>query len=222
MDQGEQLFGENRLWLSGAAPWLATERRPQIVQSYFSFLPFALADIVCLALAEILAEKIRACYQRNKARDIYDLGVFATRPLDHAVIRRLVVLKLWQARDAFDPARLLRKFEDGRDFDWDDLRQLLNRAVVIDREKITTDCVRGFGYLMLTPEQQAEFVRDLPEVFLPIHGGWGRMGMTHIRLAKASEDVLVGALRSAWMLRREKNARTKKKTRAPKGRRKFV
>ena len=70
---------------------------------------------------------------------------------------------------------------------------------------------QGYGNLMLTPEQQAEFVRELPEVFLPIRGGWGRMGMTHIRLAKANEDVLVGALRTAWMLRREKNARTKKR-----------
>jgi hypothetical protein len=75
----------------------------------------------------------------------------------------------------------------------------------------------GYGNLMLTPEQQAEFVRELPEVFLPIHGGWGRMGMTHVRLAKANEDVLVGALRTAWMLRREKNAQTKNR-RAPKGR----
>jgi hypothetical protein len=75
----------------------------------------------------------------------------------------------------------------------------------------------GYGNLMLTPEQQAEFVRELPEVFLPVHGGWGRMGMTHIRLAQANEDVLVGALRTAWVLRREKNARTKKK-RAPKRR----
>jgi len=48
---------------------------------------------------------------------------------------------------------------------------------------------------MLTPEQQAEFVRERPDIFLPIPGGWGRMGMTHIRLAQASEDVLVGALR---------------------------
>src|ERR1039458_1164026 len=62
----------------------------------------------------------------------------------------------------------------------------------------------GYGNLMLTPEQQAEFVRELPEVFLPIHGGWGRMGMTHIRLAQANEDVLVGALRAAWMLRRKR------------------
>jgi len=69
----------------------------------------------------------------------------------------------------------------------------------------------GYGNLMLTPELQAEFVGELPDVFLPIHGGWGRMGMTHIRLAKASEDVLTGALRAAWKLRVEKNAGTKKK-----------
>src|SRR3982074_3179746 len=73
---------------------------------------------------------------------------------------------------------------------------------------------KGFGNLMLTPELQAQFVEELPEVFLPIHGGWGRMGSTHIRLAKANEDVLTGALRTAWKLRVEKNAGTKKK-RAP-------
>jgi hypothetical protein len=73
---------------------------------------------------------------------------------------------------------------------------------------------KGYGNLMLTPELQEEFVRELPEVFLPIHGGWGRMGATHIRLAQANEDVLTGALRAAWKLRVEKNTGTKKK-RAP-------
>jgi len=58
---------------------------------------------------------------------------------------------------------------------------------------------QGYGTLMLTPEQQAEFVRKLPEVFLPMHGGWGRMGMTRIRLAQANEDVLAGPLRTARM-----------------------
>lgn len=73
---------------------------------------------------------------------------------------------------------------------------------------------KGYGNLMITPELQAEFVRELPEVFLPIHGGWGRMGATHIRLAQANEDVLTGALRTAWKLRVEKNTGTMKK-RAP-------
>ncbi len=69
----------------------------------------------------------------------------------------------------------------------------------------------GYGNLKLTPELQADFVRELPEVFLPIPGGWGKSGMTHIQLAKASEDVLAGALRTAWRLRVEKSAKTEKK-----------
>jgi hypothetical protein len=73
---------------------------------------------------------------------------------------------------------------------------------------------KGFGNLMLTPELQAQFVQELPEVFLPIPGGWGRMGATHVRLATANEDVLTGALRTAWQLRVQKNTGTKKK-RAP-------
>ena len=71
---------------------------------------------------------------------------------------------------------------------------------------------QGFGNLLLTPEQQAAFVEELPEMFLPVHGGWGRNGATHVRLAVASEDVLEGALRTAWKLRVEKNAKAGKKT----------
>ncbi len=70
---------------------------------------------------------------------------------------------------------------------------------------------QGYGNLKLTLEQQEDFVRELPGVFLPIPGGWGKMGMTHIRLAEASEDVLTGALRAAWQLRANTNTRTKKK-----------
>jgi|SRR5580658_4742904 hypothetical protein len=82
---------------------------------------------------------------------------------------------------------------------------------------------QGFGNLMLSPEQQAGFVAELPDIFLPIAGGWGRMGATHIRLAQATEDVLTGALRVAWKSRVEKNAGAKKnaagkKKRTPKRR----
>ena len=71
---------------------------------------------------------------------------------------------------------------------------------------------KGYGNLMLTLEQQAAFVEERPELFLPIAGGWGRMGMTHIRLAEATEDVLAGVLREAWKLRKEKNKKSKKKS----------
>ena len=69
----------------------------------------------------------------------------------------------------------------------------------------------GYGNLMLTPEQQAEFVAELPDVFIPVAGGWGRMGATHVRLAAATEDVLAGALYTAWKTRVEKNAKAARK-----------
>jgi len=150
-------------------PTLTPERRVQCPQSYFKFLPFAPADLGCLALAEILAEKIRACYQRNKARDIYDLGTFATRPLDQPLLRRLVVLKLWQARDTFDPERLLTKFEDGRAFDWDDLNQLTRRTAAVDRDKIIADCVRGYRFLLELSEDEKLLAADPHQRQRPLH-----------------------------------------------------
>src|ERR1700739_411276 len=65
---------------------------------------------------------------------------------------------------------------------------------------------QGYGNLMLSPDQQAAFVEELPDVFVPVHGGWGRMGATHVRLAAATEEVLAGALHAAWKSRVEKNA----------------
>src|SRR5947207_6210624 len=70
---------------------------------------------------------------------------------------------------------------------------------------------QGYGNLMLTPEQQSAFVEELPDVFVPIAGGWGKMGMTHVRLAAANEDLLSGALQAAWKLRIEKNGKPAKK-----------
>jgi len=79
---------------------------------------------------------------------------------------------------------------------------------------------QGYGNLMITPELQAEFIAERPDLFLPVHGGWGRNGATHIRLAPADEDTLRGALLTAWKLRVEKNGRAKarKPKAAPKSR----
>jgi hypothetical protein len=81
---------------------------------------------------------------------------------------------------------------------------------------------QGYGNLMLTPEQQAGFVAEAPDVFLPVPGGWGRNGATHLKLDAANEDLVYGALQVAWKLRVEKNrtagkprTRSKPKKNAP-------
>jgi YjbR protein len=72
---------------------------------------------------------------------------------------------------------------------------------------------QGYGNLMLTPQEQAAFAQELPDVFLPVAGGWGRNGATHIRLAAANEDLLRGALQVAWKLRIQKNAKSATRSR---------
>jgi hypothetical protein len=57
---------------------------------------------------------------------------------------------------------------------------------------------KGFGVLKLTPEQQESFVAERPECFSPVHGGWGRSGMTFLHLEQAEEALIEGALATAY------------------------
>ena len=54
------------------------------------------------------------------------------------------------------------------------------------------------GMVKLTPQQQQAFVRDEPETFEPVTGGWGRQGATTVHLPSASERVVRQALIAAW------------------------
>ncbi|HLK33998.1 MAG TPA: MmcQ/YjbR family DNA-binding protein [Terriglobales bacterium] len=78
---------------------------------------------------------------------------------------------------------------------------------------------KGYGNLLLTPDIQADFVKELPGVFIPVAGGWGESGATHVRLALANEELLAGALRTAWKIRLDKNARAKNRPNTSAGRR---
>src|SRR5690349_14051103 len=68
----------------------------------------------------------------------------------------------------------------------------------------------GYGNLIISPELQAELIGQRPDLFLPVAGGWGRMGATHIRLADATAADLKRVLRTAWKHRIEKNAQAGK------------
>ena len=58
-------------------PTLDVELLPQIPQAYFPELEFDPRAVPCLDKHEILAEKVRAAYQRARVRDLHDLyGLF--------------------------------------------------------------------------------------------------------------------------------------------------
>jgi hypothetical protein len=57
---------------------------------------------------------------------------------------------------------------------------------------------KGAGVLKLTPEQQDSFVAERPDCFSPVHGGWGRRGMTFLHLEQADQALIEGALATAY------------------------
>ncbi len=74
---------------------------------------------------------------------------------------------------------------------------------------------KELGTLKLTAEQQADFVAELPELFLPAPGGWGRMGMTLLRLDAADDQTMQGALHTAHqnVVRKQAESTAKKRSR---------
>ena len=93
----------------------------------FKFMEFPPFDVLWMEPLEMLSEKVRAAVQRVKVRDLYDLWRFTSDVWDGEVLRRLVVLKLWQVREPFEPDAFFKRIR-GKEYDWDDLRRLLRKS----------------------------------------------------------------------------------------------
>src|SRR5262245_55760005 len=56
----------------------------------------------------------------------------------------------------------------------------------------------SLGCVMLTPEEQTALIQSRPTVFVPVKGGWGLRGATHVRLTEADDTDLQEAITIAW------------------------
>jgi len=56
----------------------------------------------------------------------------------------------------------------------------------------------GHGMIKLTPNQQKLVVREAPDAFAVIKGGWGRRGATLVVLRRAKKAIVRRALAAAW------------------------
>jgi hypothetical protein len=54
------------------------------------------------------------------------------------------------------------------------------------------------GMVKLSPEDQHNFSKDYPEVFVPVKGAWGRRGATSVYLKLAGKEIMRRALEAAW------------------------
>lgn len=60
-------------------------------------------SLQCLQIEEIVGEKIRAAYQRIRVRDLYDLASLAEHEFDGDLVRKVAILKMWEAPRHNDP-----------------------------------------------------------------------------------------------------------------------
>jgi len=58
-----------------------------------------------------------------------------------------------------------------------------------------------FGVVMLSPDEQREFVAAEPKGFAPVKGGWGRSGSTEVHLETVRTVTLRKAMTAAWRRR---------------------
>jgi predicted nucleotidyltransferase component of viral defense system len=137
-------------------PTVAGALKPQ---AYFGYLEFEPFEVRALDAVEMVAEKVRATFQRIKVRDLYDLYRFATTPFNGELLRRLVVLKLWQARDPFDPEALFQKLRGG-DYDWTDLRRLVRSSERIEPAEIISKVEARFDVLRRLTELEHQVIAD--------------------------------------------------------------
>lgn len=70
---------------------------------------------------------------------------------------------------------------------------------------VTLQHDRAWGGLMLTPDQQKQFVKEYPASFKPAAGAWGVAGATLVHLPGVDEEALGEAITLCW-----KNAAAKK------------
>lgn len=140
-------------------PTLAVVPRSLMPQAYFGQLEFPSFEVRSLDVIEMVAEKVRAAFQRAKVRDLYDLHRFASTPFDGELLRRLAVLKLWQVRDPFEPDMLFERIR-GSDYEWDDLHRLIRTSERLDPKEIIRTVEARFAPLRMPSDLERTVIAD--------------------------------------------------------------
>ena len=140
-------------------PILSTRSSPLQNELYFRYMEFRPFEIPCLCIEELLAEKIRAAFQRISARDLYDMYLVSRVAYDRELTRTLVALKLWNVRTPFDPRALLEKVAGG-EYNWEDLETLVSGGKLLSSAKLVSEVTKGYAYLLRLDDQLKAVVAD--------------------------------------------------------------
>lgn len=138
-------------------PCLSVVRLPLVDELYFRYCEFKPFEVPCMRKEELIAEKIRAAFQRLSSRDLYDLYVYAGTPHNRDVVKALTVIKCWDAREPFDPGRFLSKIHS-EEYSWFDLKRLVRPDQLPTEKQIIEAVTSRYTYLKEL-ESRLELIR---------------------------------------------------------------
>ena len=140
-------------------PLLPLQKVPLCDEMYFKFCEFPRFSVRCLQKEELLAEKLRAAFQRMRARDLYDLYLFSKRPFDKDLVRKLIVVKCWNVREPFNPDALLSSISEAQ-YEWDDLQRLVRRGDLPSQELVIRQVIGAYGFLKDLDNNMVRIIKD--------------------------------------------------------------
>jgi len=120
-------------------------------QPYFTSIEFESPHLYGLDPYEMIGEKIMACNRRRggSAKDVYDLYLWAQRPFNDALVRRVAVLKAWtdqRRQPLYDPATFLAAVVR-KNYRWEDLQGLVPRGLEENADAICAAVRNRFAFL---------------------------------------------------------------------------
>lgn len=142
-------------------PILPVVKHSILEEVYFRYCGFEPFEVPCLQKTEALSEKIRASFQRIRARDLFDLYLFATTPgsYDKRKVKALAVIKCWTSKDPFDPNRLMAKISKGK-YNWNDLQRLVRPHMLATEKEIIQTVLSHYKYLTNLDDELVRIVAD--------------------------------------------------------------
>ncbi|MBX9770020.1 MAG: nucleotidyl transferase AbiEii/AbiGii toxin family protein [Candidatus Obscuribacterales bacterium] len=141
------------------------EIRELRTESWFKHLEFAPAPIPVLRLEEAIAEKIRAAFQRDNARDIFDLYQYGQLIFDPQLVRPAAVLKCWQDRGLyngatnFDPAEFMAKLVPAN-YAWETLKDQVAPHAWVEPAELLSKVRDRYAFLLEITDTENELCRD--------------------------------------------------------------
>jgi predicted nucleotidyltransferase component of viral defense system len=140
-------------------PLLPTVELPLIEEMYFKFCEFQSFSVKCMRKDELLAEKIRAAFQRVRSRDLYDLYLFTKRHYDKDIVKTLAVIKCWNARDPFNPEILLDRVAKV-DYNWEDLQRLVRKGSLPSQGDVLKTVLKNYAFLRELSDPLTKIIED--------------------------------------------------------------